>query len=105
MNQLLASLPTGRWTSYSDVAEVIGSHLATVDGWLSSAVVPNAHRVLKLDGRISPPHFLWPDPQRTDDPRKVLEAEGVRFDKDRADPEQRMTATDLAATMELDTNG
>jgi len=45
-----------------------------------------------------------PDPQRTDDPREVLEAEGVRFDElDRADPEQRMTATNLAAAMELDT--
>jgi alkylated DNA nucleotide flippase Atl1 len=104
MNQLLASLPAGRWTSYSDVAEVIGSFGVAVGARLSSVVVPNAHRVLKRDGHISP-DFRWPDPQRTDDPREVLEAEGIRFDKlDRADPEQRMTAADLAAAMELDTN-
>lgn len=70
----------------------------------ANVVIPNAHRVLKFSGHISP-DFRWPDPQRTDDPRKVLEAEGVRFNEwGRADPEQRMTATDLAAAMELDTN-
>ena len=72
--------------------------------WCPEDKVPNAHRVLKLSGHISP-DFRWPDPQRTDNPREVLEAEGVRFDElDRADPEQRMTAVDLAAAMELDTN-
>lgn len=103
MNQVLASVPAGRWTSYSDVAAVIGSHQVAVGARLATVIVPNAHRVLKLSGCISP-DFRWPDPQRTDDPREVLEAEGVRFDElDRADPEQRMTATDLAAAMELDT--
>jgi alkylated DNA nucleotide flippase Atl1 len=104
MNQVLASLPAGRWTSYSDVAEVIGSHQVAVGARLANVVIPNAHRVLKLSGHISP-DFHWPDPQRTDDPRKVLEAEGVRFDEwGRANPEQRMTAIDHAVTMELDTN-
>lgn len=104
MNQVLSSLPAGRWTSYSDVAAVIGSFQLAVGARLATVIVPNAHRVLKLSGHISP-DFRWPDPQRTDDPREVLEAEGVRFDElDRADPEQRMTAADLAAAMELDTN-
>lgn len=105
MNQVLASLPAGRWTSYSDVAAVIGSHQVAVGARLATVTVPNAHRVLKLSGHISP-DFRWPDPERTDDPRKVLEAEGVHFDDEsgRADPQQRMTATDLASTLELDTN-
>ena len=64
---------------------------------LASVVTPNAHRVLKRNGHISP-DFRWPDPQRTDDPRDVLTAEGIRFDEwSRADQEQRMTADDLAA--------
>jgi alkylated DNA nucleotide flippase Atl1 len=104
MNQLITSLPAGRWTSYRDVAEVIGSRFNTVHARLASSRVPNAHRVLTLKGQISP-DLRWPDPQRIDDPRKVLEAEGVRFDDEgRADPEQRMDATDLATAMELDTN-
>jgi alkylated DNA nucleotide flippase Atl1 len=104
MNQVLASLPAGRWTSYSDVAEVIGSHQVAVGARLATLIVPNAHRVLRLSGHISP-DFRWPDPERTDDPREVLEAEGVRFDEwGRADPEQRIAATNLAAAMELDTS-
>lgn len=104
MNQVLASLPAGRWTSYSDVAAVIGSHQVAVGARLATVTVPNAHRVLKLSGHISP-DFRWPDPERTDDPRKVLEAEGVRFDEwGRADADQRLTAADLAEVMELDTN-
>jgi alkylated DNA nucleotide flippase Atl1 len=86
------------------VAELIGSHQVAVGARLANVLVPNAHRVLRLSGHIAP-DFRWPDPQRTDDPREVLESEGVRFDEwGRADPEQRMAAPELAAAMELDTN-
>ena len=103
MNQVLASLPAGRWTSYSDVAAVIGSHQVAAGARLATVIVPNAHRVLKLSGYISP-DFRWPDSERSDDPRKVLEAEGVRFDESgQADPAQRMTPTDLAAAMDVNT--
>jgi uncharacterized protein with ParB-like and HNH nuclease domain/alkylated DNA nucleotide flippase Atl1 len=102
MNQVLASVPAGRWTSYSDVAEVIGSHQVAVGARLASVVVPNAHRVLKLSGAVSP-DFRWPDPERKDDPRVVLEAEGVRFDQwGRAAADQRMTANELATAVGLD---
>jgi alkylated DNA nucleotide flippase Atl1 len=102
MNQVLASVPSGRWTSYSDVAEVIGSHQVAVGARLGSVTAPNAYRVLKLRGVISP-EFRWPDPQRQDDPREILEAEGVRFDDSgRADPAQRMTAAELAEAADLE---
>lgn len=78
--QLLASIPTGRWTSYSDVAEVIGSHQVAVGARLANVVVPNAHRVLKLSGHVSP-DFRWPDPSRSDDPREILRAEDLKFDE------------------------
>lgn len=105
MNQILASIPAGRWTSYSDVAEVIGSHQVAVGARLAAVHVPNGHRVLKLHGAISP-DFRWPDPERQDDPRIVLEAEGVRFDQSgRAAADQRMTANELAEAVGLDTNG
>jgi alkylated DNA nucleotide flippase Atl1 len=102
MNQILASIPTGRWTSYSDVAEVIGTHQVAVGARLASVTVPNAHRVLKLRGVISP-EFRWPDPQRKDDPRVILEAEGIRFDEyGRAAAEQRMSAVELAKAADMD---
>ncbi len=105
MNQVLASIPAGRWTSYSDVAEVIGSHQVAVGNRLANMVTPNAHRVLKLSGRISP-DFRWPDPARADNPREVLQAEGVHFDEGvRAMQDQRLTAIELADVMQLDTNG
>jgi alkylated DNA nucleotide flippase Atl1 len=103
MNQIVASIPAGRWTSYSDVAEVIGSHQVAVGARLGSVHVPNGHRVLKLSGAISP-DFRWPDPQRHDDPHVVLEAEGVRFDQwGKAAAAQRMTANELAEAVGLDT--
>ncbi|PXY20017.1 GmrSD restriction endonuclease domain-containing protein [Prauserella flavalba] len=102
MNQILACIPAGRWTSYSDVAEVIGSHQVAVGARLGGAAVPNAHRVLRFSGEISP-DFRWPDPDRTDAPRDVLQAEGVRFDgKGRASAEQRLTAVELATMADLD---
>ncbi|MEU6207014.1 DUF262 domain-containing protein [Micromonospora musae] len=104
MNQVLASIPAGRWTSYSDVAEVIGSHQVAVGSRLSNVRVANGHRVLKLHGNISP-DFRWTDPDRTDDPRTVLESEGVRFDQwGRAAADQRMTARELAEAIGLDTD-
>ncbi|MGH3925845.1 MAG: GmrSD restriction endonuclease domain-containing protein, partial [Pseudonocardiaceae bacterium] len=39
MNQVLASLPAGRWTSYSDVAAVIGSHQGAVGARLFNVMV------------------------------------------------------------------
>lgn len=102
MNQVLACVPAGRWTSYSDVAEVIGSHQVAVGARLGSVAVPNGHRVLRFSGEISP-DFHWPDPNRTDAPQGVLQAEGVRFDaKGRASAEQRLTAVELAALADLD---
>jgi alkylated DNA nucleotide flippase Atl1 len=102
MTQVLASIPAGRWTSYSDVAEVIGSHQVAVGARLATVTVPNAHRVLKLRGTISP-EFRWPDPERTDDPKAILEAEGITFDQaGRAGQAQRMTAKDLAEAIGLE---
>ncbi|GAA1636753.1 GmrSD restriction endonuclease domain-containing protein [Actinoplanes couchii] len=104
MNRILASIPAGRWTSYSDIAEVMGSHQVAVGARLAAVPTPNAHRVLKLHGAISP-EFRWPDPERQDDPKALLEAEGVRFDQwNRAAADRRMTANELAEAVGLDTD-
>ncbi|QRP46892.1 DUF262 domain-containing protein [Amycolatopsis sp. FDAARGOS 1241] len=93
----LAELPAGSWTTYGDLAALIGTHAVSVGQRLATtASIPNAHRVLQSDGKVSP-NFAWLDPQRTDKPRDLLEAEGVTFDgHDRANPEQRATTEGLA---------
>ncbi len=102
MIEVLASIPSGRWTTYGDVAEVIGCAPVAVGARLASVPAPNAHRVLKSTGQISP-DFRWPDPARTEDPRTILEKEGIRFDAvGRAAARQRITAAELARRTDLD---
>jgi alkylated DNA nucleotide flippase Atl1 len=97
LHAALAALPPGSWTTYGDLAELIGSHQVPVGQHLANtAVLLNAHRVLTSDGRVAEA-FRWSDPDDERDVRAVLEAEGVRFDAGRrADPGQRLRSDDLA---------
>lgn len=98
----LAALPAGRWTSYKDLAALIGSHQVPVGQRLATHPAVNAHRVLKGAGVVSP-QFRWLEPDRQDDPRDLLRAEGLVFDEQgRADPTQRLHPEDLARLVGLD---
>lgn len=102
MEQILAVLPPAVWTSYGDLAEVIGSHPVPVGVRIANTRTPNGHRVLSSQGTISA-QFRWYEPGRTDDPVTALEDEGIKFDKHRrAHPGQRLTATDLADLIGLE---
>lgn len=94
----LATMPAGNWTSYSDLAELVGSHQVPVGQHVANTEgLLHAYRVLNSDGAVSP-RFRWSEPEDTRDVRDVLREEGVRFDdKGRADPAQRLRADDLAA--------
>jgi alkylated DNA nucleotide flippase Atl1 len=97
MARALAGIPAGAWTTYGDLASLVGSHAVAVGVRLASHTLPNAHRVLQVDGTLSP-SFRWPDPARTDDPTALLAAEGVVFDdQGRADQAQRLSVEDLAS--------
>jgi alkylated DNA nucleotide flippase Atl1 len=93
----LAAMPAGNWTSYSDLAELVGSHQVPVGQHVANTDrLLHAYRVLNSDGTVSP-HFRWSELDDTRDVRDVLREEGVRFDsKRRADPVQRLRAEDLA---------
>ncbi|MEU8261586.1 DUF262 domain-containing protein [Micromonospora sp. NPDC048999] len=96
MTKALAELPAGSWTTYGDLAALIGSHPVPVGARLASHPAPNAHRVLQVEGTVSP-GFKWSDPDRKDDPRDLLRAEGVKFDEyGRADQAQRLSTEELA---------
>jgi alkylated DNA nucleotide flippase Atl1 len=91
----LAEIPAGAWTTYGDLAALIGTFPLAVGQRLANYPMPNAHRVLQADGRISA-RFSWPD-GRTASPRALLKSEGVIFDDhDHADPQQRLDVEDLA---------
>jgi alkylated DNA nucleotide flippase Atl1 len=101
LHQALAVLPAGSWTTYGDLAELIGSHPVPVGQHLASVRVPNAHRVLTRDARVSP-QFHWLDPHDGRDPSEVLRTEGVNFDPaGKADSNQRMVVEDLARLLGL----
>jgi alkylated DNA nucleotide flippase Atl1 len=92
----LTRVTPGTWTTYGDLADLVGMSAQSVGGFMAeSPDAEHTHRVLQSGGRISP-QFRWPDPERADDPRAVLRGEGLRFDQaGRADPSQRLTADDL----------
>ncbi|MEU7750427.1 DUF262 domain-containing protein [Micromonospora sp. NPDC049171] len=92
----LAELPTGSWTTYGDLAALIGTAPQPVGNRLANHPTPNAHRVLQAGGIVAG-NFRWVEPDRTDDPREVLRAEGVTFDQHgRADQAQRIGTEELA---------
>jgi alkylated DNA nucleotide flippase Atl1 len=96
LDAALAALPRDSWTTYKDLAELVGSHQVPVGQHVATRGVLNGHRVLNADGRVSE-SFRWSDPADTRDVHSVLKAEGVRFGSDRrADPSQRLRADDLA---------
>jgi len=102
LDQALAELPAGSWTSYGDVAALIGSHPVPIGERLANHVVPNAHRVLRVDGTVSP-GFRWVDPSMAMDPVKLLQSEGVEFDDhNHANPNQRITTDDLAQLLSVE---
>jgi alkylated DNA nucleotide flippase Atl1 len=102
LESAVAALPAGSWTSYLDLAALIGSHQVPVGQRLATHELPNAHRVLKSRG-VVPPGFRWVDPARTDDPAELLQQEGVPFDaQGRADQSRRMRVEELAVLVGLD---
>lgn len=102
LRKACAALPAGTWTTYGDLAELIGSHPVPVGVHLAHHPVPNGWRVLMVDGAISP-NFRWEASGRTDDPKELLESEGVTFTGGRADPAQRITGAELAGLLGMDT--
>ncbi|GAA2950353.1 MULTISPECIES: GmrSD restriction endonuclease domain-containing protein [Streptomyces] len=99
----LVAMPSGTWTAYGDVAELIGSHPVPVGAYLSAnPSVINAYRVLNSEGKVSA-GFRWAEDSDRPPPQEVLQSEGVGFDRyGRAHPSQRLSAAELATLLGKD---
>jgi alkylated DNA nucleotide flippase Atl1 len=95
LHALLSALPVGSWTTYGDLAQVIGTAAQPLGQHVTSCTeCPNAYRVLSYNGTI-PDGFRWADRSDLRNPEDVLQTEGVRFVNGRADVTQRLRAGDL----------
>lgn len=92
LRAVCAAIPPGHWTTYGDVAEAIGVPGAaqSVAGVIATDdSMPNAHRVLRSGGRISP-GWSATDGGGPEIARQRLDDEGLIFGaNDAADPARR----------------
>jgi alkylated DNA nucleotide flippase Atl1 len=96
-HSILDALPAGRWTSYNNLAEAVGTGAQAMARHLAGCSrCVNAYRVLTWDGTIAE-EFRWPHAEDGRDPADVLTAEGVTFAGGRADPKQQISAEELLA--------
>jgi alkylated DNA nucleotide flippase Atl1 len=98
MHAILTALPAGRWTTYGDLAAIVGTAPVPLGQHVSQCPdCEHAWRVLGADGR-SREGFQWSDVDEARSQREVLEAEGIAFDATgRADASARMTSEELSA--------
>lgn len=103
VDQAVAALPAGSWTSYGDLAEFAGTAAQPAANHVArEPELKLAYRVLSGDGSISY-SFQWHDKTDTRDPMEVLIGEGVSFDdQGRASQAQRLGPAELAALVDSD---
>lgn len=96
MHAILEDLPAGRWTSYYNLAEAVGTGAQALANHVSKCgQCVNAYRVLTWDGRVAD-DFHWHDQADSRDPVRMLEEEGLRFlPSGKADPDQQLTVDEL----------
>ena len=80
IDELISSIPEGKWTSYGTIANVIGTASQVVGNRITKGSQDGAWRVLRANGEIAP-GFKWAanSPNQGKELREVLELEGVRF--------------------------
>jgi alkylated DNA nucleotide flippase Atl1 len=102
LHQILEDLPSGRWTTYGDLADAIGTAPQPLGAHLNTCrQCLHPWRVLTAAGRVAP-EFAWNDATDQRDPQELLLGEGVGFVNGVADPERRLTSDELATLIEVE---
>ena len=105
LKEILVAIPAGRWTSYGELASVIGSAAQPVGTYIANTELPNAYRVMRSTGEI-PKGFRWYDENDTRSPRELLISEGVEFSSNgRASKAQFLDAEALSQLLEVPDSG
>jgi len=95
VRRVVEALPEGTWTSYGDLAELIGTGPRQVGAFMRDAGPTRAYRVLTAGGTVSE-GFRWSDGHSGRDVPDLLRDDGVTVSvKGRADRSQRMSVYDL----------
>lgn len=96
LHALMTAIPPGRWSTYGDLAALIGTAAQPLGGHIAACTeCPNAHRVLGSEGRVRP-NFAWTDLTDTRSPQQVLESEGLVFSSSgAAAADARLSAAEL----------
>lgn len=96
LHRILDRLPAGRWTTYGDLAGVVGTSAQPLGQHITNCTrCENAWRVLDRDGRVAA-NFSWSDPDQTDDPAALLAEEGVLLREGKAAAHQRLSRDQLS---------
>jgi len=96
-HSILAAIPGGKWTSYHQISEAVGTAAQALGNHMTSCgACPNPHRDLKWDGRVAE-SFRWGSSDEIRHPSEILRDEGVRFDDKHADKTQQLQTEDLLA--------
>jgi alkylated DNA nucleotide flippase Atl1 len=100
VDEAVMALPAGNWTSYGDLAELVGTAAQpTANHVAKDPALTLAYRVLSSDGSVSY-SFQWHDENDTRDPVEVLIGEGLDFDEHgRASQAQRLGPAELEALL------
>jgi alkylated DNA nucleotide flippase Atl1 len=100
LHQVLEAIPVGRWTTYGELAALIGTAAQPLGQHIQHCpACPNVHRVLGADGEPRP-GLAWVDPNETRGQQEWLQAEGVRFSNGAAEPGRHLDVEALAALVE-----
>jgi alkylated DNA nucleotide flippase Atl1 len=90
LHKLLAALPPGSWTTYGDLAEVVGTAAQPLGQHIARcSECSNVWRVLGADGRPRP-NFSWANPSDERTQQEALASDDVAFANGVADRGKRL---------------